>query len=71
MYESWFSSLVNKNEGIWIGKGISNQNAFQLGMVTREMNAEIKNDMGYFISEGSATLCKFIDFVSKDDENGK
>ena len=37
------------------------------------MTKNIKNDMGYLINEGLATECKWIDFISKEeeDENAK
>lgn len=72
-FEEWFTSNFNLNDGIWIGKGISDQNLLHLTNITREMTKEYKNDMGYIVSEGSATLCKFINFIEKqgDDSNGK
>ena len=71
-FESWFTSTFSVNDGIWIGKGISDQSVFRLTTVKKEMLQDIKTDMGYVINESSATLCRFIDFVSKGDEdNGK
>ena len=69
-FESWLTSIVNFNDGIWIGKGISDQNLFHLSVVNKLMTQDLKNDMGYYISEGSVTLCKFIDFFT-EEENGK
>ena len=72
-FESWFSSNFSTSDGIWIGKGISNQSLLRLSTITREMTRECRNDMGYVVSEGSGTLVRFIDFVTKDDgdTNGK
>lgn len=68
VFEPWFNGTFSVNDGIWIGKGMADQSLFHLTTVTREMMQELKNDMGYFISESSATLCKWIDFVTKDEE---
>lgn len=68
-FETWFTSIFSVNEGIWIGKGISDQSLLHLSNVTREMTKEYKNDMGYLVSESSGTLCKWIDFVSKEEED--
>ena len=71
LYDSWVTSIINNTEGIWIGKGLSDQGVFRLSSITKQMSIDLKNNMGYYINEGSATLCKLIDFISKDDEDGK
>ena len=68
MYESWFTSIFSLNNGIWIGRGITDQSLLRLTSVTKEMTKDYKNDMGYLIEEGLASLCKFIDFVSDERE---
>ena len=65
-YESWFKDFYNTNEGIWIGKGVSDQSTLRLTNLTREMTKEIKNNMGYHIVESTGTLIKLIDFITKD-----
>ena len=66
-YEEWFSNCFSVNDGVWIGKGISDQGIFRLSNISREMMQDIKNDMGYFIQESGATLVRLIDFVTKDE----
>ena len=71
-YDSWFTSVFTVNDGIWIGRGISDQGLLHLSTVSKEMMKEYKNDMGYLVNDGQATLIKLNDFISKDgDENGK
>jgi S-DNA-T family DNA segregation ATPase FtsK/SpoIIIE len=71
-YESWFTSIFSVNDGVWVGRGVSDQNLLHLSTINKEMTKDIKNNMGYYVSEGSSTLCKFIDFITKeDDDNGK
>ena len=67
-YEPWYTQIFNPNDGIWIGKGLSDQSFLHISTIKKEMLQDFKNDMGYVVSEGSATLCRMIDFVSSDEE---
>ncbi|MBQ9011196.1 MAG: hypothetical protein IJ093_00920, partial [Bacilli bacterium] len=66
-FETWFRNSFNVNDGIWIGRGISDQNLLHISGLTKEMTVNYKNDMGYVISENMATLCRFIDYVTADE----
>lgn len=72
-FESWFTSFFVINEGIWVGRGIADQNLFRMSSIRKEMTKDYKNNMGFVITEGLATLCKLIDFETKegDENNGK
>ena len=67
VFEPWFTSIFNVNQGVWIGRGISDQSLLHLSNVTRDMTKNYKNDMGYFVDDGLATLCKWIDFFVTED----
>ena len=67
-YESWFTEIFNTNDGIWIGRGITDQNIIKISGINREMTKEIKKDMGYVIQDKIPTLCKFIDFITIDED---
>lgn len=67
-YEPWYQTVFSNSDGIWIGKGVANQSSIRIGTVTKEMNAEIKNNLGYVITENSGVLCKYIEI--KDTDNG-
>ena len=67
-YEQWFTGVFSLNDGLWIGKGITDQTLFHLSNITRDMTKEYNNQMGYMITESSPTLCKLIDFISKEEE---
>ena len=67
-FDPWFTANFNTSEGIWVGRGISDQSLIHLGSITKEMLQDIKNDMGYYVSEGVATLVKYIDFMEDEDE---
>ena len=72
-FEEWFRASFNANDGIWIGKGVGEQSFFHVNNIIKEMFDDIKNDMGYYVSENRGYLCKMIDFISQkgDDENEK
>ena len=67
-YETWFKSLFNLNNGIWVGKGINEQSLYHISSTTSEMNKSISNNMGYIIKDCSNNLCKLLDFFSKEEE---
>ncbi len=70
-FDSWFTSTVNLNDGIWLGKGISDQNLLRLSTINKNMAVELEQNMGYYVSEGSVKLSKFIDFFKEGNEDGK
>ena len=67
-FEAWYTEVFVNTDGIWVGKGVSNQNVIQLTGVNKEMMQNFKNNMGYIIQENVGTLIKLIDF---DNEGGK
>ena len=68
-FEAWFTSSFSTNDGIWIGRGLAEQNLFRLSNITKEMMADYKTDMGYIVSENMGTLVKFVDLFTKEEEN--
>ena len=67
-FETWFTEGFNLSNGLWIGKGISEQNLFRISSINKEMTKEINSNMGYLINENASSLIKLIDFVSTDEE---
>ncbi len=67
IYDDWFS-IFNLNDGLWIGKGMSDQSVFKYSNYTKEMTYDYKNDMGFYINEGTATLCKVLNFYPIEGE---
>lgn len=70
-FETWFSSTFNLGDAVWIGRGIADQNLLKLSNVNKEMTKDYKNNMGFVTSEGVATLCKMIDFVTEEDQDAE
>ena len=69
-FESFFLNSFDLSEGLFIGRGISDQNLLKLSNITKEMLSDYKNDFGFVISESYATLIKLIDYTSGSDSNG-
>ena len=67
--ESWYKNIFVNSSGLWIGRGLSDQNIIRVSSTTREMMANYNNDMGFIINDNLATLLKIIDFITKDDED--
>ena len=68
-FESWFTNVFSVNNGIWIGRGVTDQNLIHLSTILKDMSSNLKNDMGYVVNEGYGELVKFIDFISEDVED--
>lgn len=64
-FENWYSEIKNNTDGIWIGKGISDQATFKISKITKEMTKNYKNNYAYLISESDAKLVKIIDFEAR------
>ena len=71
VFETWFTGFFSVNNGIWIGRGIADQNLLHVSNVNKQMLVDIANDMGYLINDGSTSLCKLINFTRKEGQNGK
>ncbi len=71
-FDTWYSSIKNNSDGIWIGKGFSDQATFRISKITKEMSANYPNHYGFYIQEGSASLMKVLEFndvVSEEEED--
>ena len=68
-FETWFTTLFSVNDGIWVGRGISDQNLLHLSNVNKDMMKDCKNNMGYLINEGQSTFLKLLDYITKDEED--
>lgn len=64
-YEDWYTEVKNNTDGIWIGKGISDQYTFRINKITKEMTKDYKNNYAYVISESSAKLIKLLDLEGR------
>ena len=67
-YEQWFTQNFSTSDGIWIGKGLSDQNILHLANIKKDSTLNYPNNMGFQINEGTTTLLKFIDFIKEDNK---
>ena len=71
-FEPWYTEVFTNSEGVWVGKGVSNQSVIQLTGINKEMMKNYKNNMGYYVTENVGTLIKLIDFNNEGgEEDGK
>lgn len=67
-YESFYMETVNKNSGIYLGDGITDQFVIKLNNTNKEMTENIGNNFGYVILQGKPTLIKLINYEEGDYE---
>lgn len=60
-YDNWYRSIVNANQGIWLGNGIADQFTLKLVKVGKELYQDIGSGFGYNVKRGIPTLVKLID----------
>ena len=54
--------------GIYVGKGIADQNVLKINSISKEFKLPLNNNMGYKLEGGENTCIKLIDYVTKDGE---
>ena len=65
-FENWVKTSFTVSEGLWIGKGITDQSLFKVPSFSKDMTQPISNNMGYILNENNPSLCKLIDFISEE-----
>ncbi len=60
-YDSWYKTVVNNTQGIWIGNGISDQFSLKINSVTKELRQEIPDNFCYVVKKGKAELVKYVE----------
>jgi len=73
-FDSWYSTVKNNSDGIWIGKGFSEQQNFRISKITKEMNTIYPNNYGFALSENNAQLMKVLEFndiINQEDEENE
>lgn len=65
-FNKWIKNVLSTGNGIWVGNGVSNQSVIMCS-TNRAMQAKIKDDLGYVISDGTAELGKLLDFYTEEE----
>lgn len=68
-YETWYKSIFDSGEGIWIGNGAMDQFVVRITKNTRIVEDEISSEFGYVVRRGNPTKIKLISF-GDDDSDG-
>lgn len=61
-YEPWYKALINNNNGLWGGDGITDQFALKISKTNRELYEENEPGFGYQIKNGIPLLIKLLNF---------
>ncbi|MDD6879375.1 MAG: type VII secretion protein EssC [bacterium] len=59
-YEDWYAQVVSKNNGIWIGDGITDQYIINLSQNPSFLRDEILSGFGFAIKKGKPHLIKLL-----------
>ena len=57
----WYSKVKNNTDGIWVGKGITEQQTFRISRITKEMQNSYSNSYGYVLIESEPVLVKLVE----------
>ncbi len=70
--DMWYSKIKNNTDGIWIGRGFSDQQNFRISKITKEMSEPLANNYGFYLNESNAELMKVLEFndlLKEEDED--
>ena len=71
MFDNWYKEVFSNPVGVWIGSGASDQTILKISGYNKEHSVDYPNNMGFYIADGSAKLCKFIDFITEDGDSNE
>lgn len=59
--ESWYRNNINKNCGIWLGNGISNQFLININQKSPYFKEDVPNNFCFVINRGKAEYVKYVE----------
>ena len=59
-FESWFTGLIQNQNGIWIGNGAGTQSVIKTSEFNKKYNIKISNEFSWVFRNGDGTLVKMI-----------
>lgn len=62
-FESWYKTIINSINGIWIGNGINDQFTLKISQKTKEMKEEILPSFAFIIKHGKPILVKCVEKI--------
>ena len=70
-YENAYEILFSNHSGLYIGKGVQEQPILKIDNYSRELEAPVTDDFGFYIQDGEYKILKLIDYYTEDDSDGK
>ena len=67
-FESWYNELVINTNGVWVGKGASEQSAIKIGEFNKKYSTKITNDFAWYFKNGEGSIIKLISGEEKNEE---
>ena len=58
--EKWYGIHISKNDGLWLGNGISSQYKLSIDYTPKVFSAALESDSGYVIKDSNAVMVKFL-----------
>lgn len=62
-FESWYKTIINNINGIWIGNGINDQFTLKISQKTKEMKEDILPSFAFVIKHGKPILVKYVEKI--------
>ena len=71
-FEPWYKRLMHYGSGLWIGNGLTSQQALRVGILKTEYRKPVEKDFGYLVAKGAVDLVKLVEASEKEgvDSNG-
>ena len=67
-FEKWYTDNFYTTEGIYVGKGVTDQTTLKISNYNPELMKPYKNNIGFHIVEGSYKIVKLIEFERNGDD---
>lgn len=67
-FESWYSSLINNSNGIWVGSGFAEQSVFNCSDMSSTYKIKVDRQYAWVIKKGESKLVKIVGEKKKDEE---
>ncbi len=67
-FEKWYQGNFSPSDGIFVGKGVSEQTLMKISNFHNELTKEYPNNIGFRISESSYRIVKLLEFEKGKEE---
>lgn len=67
-FDTWYSDISNKKNGLWIGNGLMDQDIIRVSTLDKKMRQELNNSFGWRIKNSSYEVIKLIDVNEEETD---